>query len=644
MSPGQRPESPYRILIGPLYHPGILGPWLGDPNILSFGFNSEVRVTEMHNASALAPDLHYDPMRSSFAELLATLPPGWEPDLVVWYNVTLLGIPPGLADCPWPTVGVIYDWTLNLQACLDYAQAFDFIVADRAFLEILARQGYSRCAYWPCYGYDPTQHYLIPGLERIYDVAFLGNMGYHYHRRRNLWLTRLARLGDKHRILISDRYYRDDYTRVLNQSKIAFNFSLRGEMNLRSYEAAACGALVLGESSNREMRDFLVDGESCVLYDEHNLESLIDYYLSHDAERQRVAANGARAIAAHDYGHQFARLIELVPTIRAAFAASGRQAFHNTPPLWRTLLEARQWSQSLIPGSTEHAVELLMAQARSPEPLEPAWRAHLEAVAAALELNRHCKAHHLIEPGVAPPEALQALSQLEQALPRLQRPFWHAYNLACANTLMRRPVQAIALWQHLLPQLATVPIELAEFSWMELLPHGHGREFHVFHALWGETAGEFMAGRASSEDLRRLLLWQAHELCGHCLMWLNQPEAAIQLLLQSEALGPGSYYTYATLLQLLFRAGREAELLACLERAVAQLGLIESLQRDLILTLVRQQRWEQLKPVLHFYRLLMSCFEGGSTQARESMLGWIPNLIGWLPELIEVAIEAAGKK
>ncbi|MEZ0373355.1 MAG: hypothetical protein ACAI44_29980, partial [Candidatus Sericytochromatia bacterium] len=92
------------------------------------------------------------------------------------------------------------------------------------------------------------------------------------------------------------------------------------------------------------------------------------------------------------------------------------------------------------------------------------------------------------------------------------------------------------------------------------------------------------------------------------------------------------------------QSGREAELLACLQRAVAGLGLIESLQRDLIMALLRQKRWNELRPVLDFYRLLLTSFQGGSTVVRESMQAWIPDFMVWIPELLQTQLEWAGRE
>ena len=650
MNPMLRFDCPYRILFGPLYTGSILGRWLAHPNIRTFAATRSVTMSERNPFRPLQADIHYDAEQDDFAAILAALPPGWEPDLVIWYNLALHGVPAGIEDCPWPTLAIVHDAHLELPMLLDYVQAFDYVVADQGFADILARQGYSRAAYWPCYAHDANQHFLLPGLERVYDVVFPGNLSYHYHGGRNRWLQRLLRLDDKYRILISDRAYGPDYLRLLNQSKLVFNYSVRGEMNMRVYEAAACGAAVLCESGNREIRHFLVDRASCILYDEDNLETLIDYYLSHDAERQRIAAAGTAAIATQDCEHQFARLLELIPEVQQAFASGARQKFRAVKPIWRELLREKQFAQSRTPKARPRSQAEWMVAARD---LRPAAQAHFLAVLGALQLKRHWDATRLLQPQPLPSEAGQAVQMLETAARALPEAFWLAYTLASGYTLLRRPMEALQLWARLIPQLQALagaaPESLglsalgldaaslslvAESDKMPANPSGTLLWDSTLGAQLQLTLGRMLAGEVASAELLKLMLHQAHELSAYCLMWIKQPQSAIQAFLAAEALGPESFFTYAPLLQLLFQTGRQAELLACLQRACDNMGLTESFLRDRIVALRRSGDSPSLAHALSEYRQLMQRIEGGGPQAAESLQAWIPGLMAWIPELM----------
>src|SRR5205823_5848206 len=108
---------------------------------------------------------------------------------------------------------------------------------------------------------------------------FVGSMNADVQTERAPWLARLARLSDRHRVLLAGGVYGDAYPALLNRARIVWNRSIRGELNMRAYEAPACGALLLMERENLEVRDLFADGVSCALYDGADLELQIERYL-----------------------------------------------------------------------------------------------------------------------------------------------------------------------------------------------------------------------------------------------------------------------------------------------------------------------------------------------------------------------------
>jgi len=146
------------------------------------------------------------------------------------------------------------------------------------------------------WAHDPQRFRRIPGLERIWDVSMIGNLSADIQRERARWLHRLAKLGNRWKIRIAGGLYGDSYINMLNQSKITFNRSIRREFNMRCYEAAACGSLLFYDEENEEVRDYFEDRVHCVLYNNDNFEELIEYYLTHDDERKKIAAAGAQRV------------------------------------------------------------------------------------------------------------------------------------------------------------------------------------------------------------------------------------------------------------------------------------------------------------------------------------------------------------
>jgi tetratricopeptide (TPR) repeat protein len=174
---------------------------------------------------------------------------------------------------------------------------FDYLFTDRRGVRILNRMGYDHAEFFPMWGHDPEFSRVMPGVEKTWDIGMIGNLNAQVQRERAPWLARVAQMADRYKVRIAGGVYGDNYTRMLNATKITFNRSIRGEMNMRCYEAAACGSVLFYEEENEEIRDFFQDRVHCVLYNEQNLEELLEYYLEHDEEREKIVAAAKKRVA-----------------------------------------------------------------------------------------------------------------------------------------------------------------------------------------------------------------------------------------------------------------------------------------------------------------------------------------------------------
>ena len=246
----------------------------------------EVRILSL-DASG---DFHYEATETA-SEILARLAPAFKPDYLICWCPEVIPPPLKLEDAPVCTVAVVSDWTVYHSALRHNLQRFNLVIMDKL-----------ACHLQPFH--DVTPHYLGPlysqrrgihrNLEtfRDLDIVFVGNLNHATHRERGHYLERIARLADRYRVVIASGLDAQTYTEILNRAKIVFNFGLRGEMNLRCFEALACGAVLFMEEANMEVRDLLTPDESVVLYTAENLEARLAWYLDHDAARETVARNG----------------------------------------------------------------------------------------------------------------------------------------------------------------------------------------------------------------------------------------------------------------------------------------------------------------------------------------------------------------
>ncbi len=255
----------------------------------------------------------FDPHHpAAWNSIVETLPAGWEPDVVIVKTPQYFPLPRGIERCPWPTVVLLDDWFGSVDYLPDNLRRFDYIFTDRASMGLLQTMGFANVAYWPCFGHDPRRFRLMPEVKRDIDVSFAGNFNSNIQTERLPWIRRVCELSPEFHIEAHCGLWGDDYVRLLNRSRIVFNRSIKGEMNMRAFEAPACGALLFLEEENLEVRDFLEPGAECVLYNDGNLESLIDYYLRHEDDRGEIASAGARRIQQYSYPRLFSALLEKV--------------------------------------------------------------------------------------------------------------------------------------------------------------------------------------------------------------------------------------------------------------------------------------------------------------------------------------------
>ncbi|MBN1850757.1 MAG: glycosyltransferase [Deltaproteobacteria bacterium] len=149
---------------------------------------------------------------------------------------------------------------------------------------------------------DPYTHRKL-NLPKSYDLSFVGNI---YPNRRAM----LDRLKKSFNIYIT-RAFGEKMVRIFNQSKIVLNLGIgSGGIQHRVFEALACGSMFLTNELPGEERIFQ-DRVHLVYYNEENLETLIQYYLDHEDEREAIAKQGHdEVLEKHTFEHRMDRIIQ----------------------------------------------------------------------------------------------------------------------------------------------------------------------------------------------------------------------------------------------------------------------------------------------------------------------------------------------
>jgi tetratricopeptide (TPR) repeat protein len=291
-----------------------------------------------------------------------------------------------------PLVGLAQDWNLLWHTYRHLLPHVDRVLTDTVGVELLAKEGirHARAANlfglerdWEVCGrmgtgtssyrasphsaatdgltgtssYRASPHSAATdGLEahptRDIDILFVGNLHPAVQKERLPWLVRLARLGRRLRVRILQGVPPKEHRRLAQRARIVFNRSVRGECNMRTFEAAAAGALLFQEAGNREVPAYFRDRQECVCYTEADLEERLTYYLEHEEERQAIAQAGQLRVQqlsfANLWDEQVQRLEEDWPALleRAQVRQKGtvpQKHEGDSPLLTPPSLQARLW-------------------------------------------------------------------------------------------------------------------------------------------------------------------------------------------------------------------------------------------------------------------------------------------------------------
>ncbi len=306
----------------------------------------------------------FDHKHDMFEEVLRELPSGWTPDAVLIKDSEYYKIPPGLEQVESPVFCLLGDYNLSLSQMLPVLGAFDHFFCDLKGTRIFRKLGFLNCDFFCLYGFDPELHRDY-GMEKRWDVVFVGNLNHAVQQERASLLYRLAGMKDKYRINVATGIYGADYARMLNSSALVFNRSIREEANMRFFEALACGATVLNPHILELDLLGFTPGEHYVAFDE--LEKAIENYFNWPESRKREIGENARsALRQHSYDM---RAEELVRKISSLKVDTGNREFRQLPPEEIR----RRW---LMHHSEESDIPGLGRLGRY-DPLLVGWQTHL---------------------------------------------------------------------------------------------------------------------------------------------------------------------------------------------------------------------------------------------------------------------------
>ena len=213
-----------------------------------------------------------------------------------------------------------------------------FFCWDREAMGVMERHGFSKVFYFPM-AVDENVFYQTPQTPEDQarygaNIAFIGGPT----EKRIEHLEAISGQGLK--IYGYDEkawgassalrncysgvvYERDELRKIYNGAKISVNVTRQhgfSSLNMRVYEAMACGSLMMTDDK-ADARELFEEGRELVIYrNKEELRKKVGYYMAHEDERQAIAAAGRkRVLELHTY---VTRLRESFPMIRDFYRES----------------------------------------------------------------------------------------------------------------------------------------------------------------------------------------------------------------------------------------------------------------------------------------------------------------------------------
>jgi GT2 family glycosyltransferase/tetratricopeptide (TPR) repeat protein/2-polyprenyl-3-methyl-5-hydroxy-6-metoxy-1,4-benzoquinol methylase len=263
-----------------------------------------------------------------------------------------------------PSAWWAIDTHMDLTWCLEKAWAFDHVFAAQRDGAEQLRRGGIRSAAWLPLACDPDIH-AKHDVAKQYDVAFVGNV-FPGPRAELLELIRRR----YQRTFVGQCYFAE-MARTYSAARTVFNRSIKNDVNMRVFEAVACGSLLLtNDLSDNGQAELFRDGVHLATFREpEDLLDKIAFYLDREPLRETIAAAGrAEALEKHTYRHRMEQLLrETEPRLHelAGYDTPGRGA---TAPLGETQPRLHELADCNSPGRGAIVEPRVLTRGTSPEP------------------------------------------------------------------------------------------------------------------------------------------------------------------------------------------------------------------------------------------------------------------------------------
>jgi len=150
---------------------------------------------------------------------------------------------------------------------------------------------------WLPHAYDSELHCDLNHSRKL-DIAFIGNDG--GIPRKFLLQEMRERFPNSY---IGNAPH-TDISKIYSSAKVGFNYSIGDDINMRTFEVMACGAMLLtNHISGNGFDDLFADRKNLVTYKSpQEIFSMLEHYLENNREREKIAREGKQLVtSSHTY-------------------------------------------------------------------------------------------------------------------------------------------------------------------------------------------------------------------------------------------------------------------------------------------------------------------------------------------------------
>lgn len=146
-------------------------------------------------------------------------------------------------------------------------------------------------------------------LDRVYPIGFVGKIAWPI---REQFINKLKGYYNE-RFNFQEGIYFEDVAKFYNQCELVVNHSVVNEINMRMFEATACGALLITQDVPH-LSDFWEVGKEIITYrTEEEMYRLINYYLENKKEAIKIATAGQlRTLRDHNYFNRAKKIKKII--------------------------------------------------------------------------------------------------------------------------------------------------------------------------------------------------------------------------------------------------------------------------------------------------------------------------------------------